>query len=1582
LNGSSFDDVFYGDAGMNTLIGQAGNDTLEGRGGNDTLTGGSGDDTFVYSDGDGNDTITDFVAGAGMPDKIDLTGVASIFALSDVLALATQDGADTLIDFGGGNSIRLLNVNVGNLHADDFLFADPSVITGDNDPNMLVGTPGDDTIFGLGGNDTLQGLAGDDTLDGGDGRDTAVYIDATGGVTIDLAAGTASGAGVGFDTLIGIEAAQGSDFADIFDASAFLGLTGIPGVPAGVSEFEGMGGDDTIFGAVTAGGAFTRLSFVSATGSVTADIAAGTATGDASVGTDTFTGIGTLRGSAFDDTFYGSNNPAFTREVFEGRGGDDFIDGRGGFDTAAYNLDAVTTGITVDLAAGTVTGDAAVGADTLQSVEAIRGTNFADTYDATGFGPGSTNAGSLGTFNEFEGFAGDDVITGNGNTRLTFNNATGGVTVDFVLGTASGDASVGSDTFTGVSSVTGSHFDDMLLGSNNAAGTTETFIGMGGNDFVDGRGGFDSYAATAPAFAANGSAVGITVDLASGVVTGNNTVGTDTLRSIEAIQGTIFADTYDATGFSGSSLNAGSNGTFNQFEGLGGDDLIIGNGNTRLLHSSATGAVTVDILAGTAAGNDSVGTDTFSGVNAVVGSSFGDTFYGSDNAMFTAETFFGLGGDDFIDGRGGYDVAAYNFGPIAGGITVDLAAGTVTGVSSGTDTLRNVEAVQGTNFADTFDATGYGEVGALNIGAFGTFNDFEGLGGNDIIIGNGNTRITYLGASGGVNVDLVAGIVTGNASVGTDTVSGIARVRGSNFNDVIVGNSADNILEGFNGNDTIEGGGGNDTLTGGAGDDTFVYSEGDGEDTITDFVAGAGTPDRIDLSGLIGAYNLAAVLAVAIQDGNDTILEFDLDHSIRLLNVDLNDLHEDDFTFFPAIVGDNGNNVLLGTSGDDYIYGLGGHDSLIGGEGADHLDGGAGTDLADYRNAVAGLIVDLLNPENNTGEAAGDTYVSIEGIRGSEFDDELYGDNNTVIANFLMGGAGADLLDGRGGSDYAAYHSASTGVTASLANPGLNTGDAAGDIYVSIEHLSGSSHNDTLVGNNGNNFLRGNLGADVLNGGNGNDTADYFASAIGITVDLANPANNTGEAAGDTYISIENIRGGAFDDILRGNGGNNFLEGAGGADTLVGNGGNDYAWYNSSTVGITASLANPGDNTGDAAGDVYISIRHLAGSNHDDILIGDAENNFLRGQAGADQLFGGGGFDTADYFNSSIGLTIDLLGIEENTGDAAGDTYDSIENVRGTAHNDFIYGDDNPHRSNMLEGGAGADYLDGRGGPDFAWYNSSPVGLTVSLANPALNTGDAAGDIFVSINNLAGSNFDDTLIGDEQNNFLRGQAGADALFGGGGSDTADYFSSGAGITVSLANPGINTGEAAGDTYDSIENIRGSNHADILTGNAGNNFLMGMGGGDVLNGGGGSDTADYYWNPALTAGLVASLDNPAENTGDAAGDVYNSIENLRGTRFNDVLIGDANNNILTGMEGQDTFVFRPDFGNDTITDFVAGSDPGHDIIAFDQTIFADFAAVEAAMSQVGADVVITSGSDSVTLQNVTLASLTVDDFQFV
>ena len=248
-------------------------------------------------------------------------------------------------------------------------------------------------------------------LIGGAGIDRALYTDATGPIAVNMAAGTVSGAGVGTDTLSSVESIRGSAFADIYVATGYSGASAIGSIPSTYNEFEGMAGNDVI-----TGDGNTAILYLNATAAVTVDLAAGTATGDVSVGTDTFTGVNIVRGSQFADTLQGSNNLSGV-EVFEGRGGNDFIDGRGGFDRATYEFrtdDNVTGGITVNLAAGTVVGDASIGTDTLRSIEAVRGTNFVDVYDATGFTTSSTNAGSAGSlsngaaFNEFEGLGGND----------------------------------------------------------------------------------------------------------------------------------------------------------------------------------------------------------------------------------------------------------------------------------------------------------------------------------------------------------------------------------------------------------------------------------------------------------------------------------------------------------------------------------------------------------------------------------------------------------------------------------------------------------------------------------------------------------------------------------------------------------------------------------------------------------------------------------------------------------------------------------------------------------------------------------------------------------------------------------------------------------------------------------------------------------------------------------------------------------------------------------------------------------------------------------------------------------------------
>ncbi|WP_170337070.1 calcium-binding protein [Ruegeria arenilitoris] len=125
LSGGFGNDTLNGDDGNDTLKGDFGNDILSGGEGNDLLVGGWGADTFVFNGG--NDVIRDFEGGLdflwwSLPgDKIvlDIEGVESF---DDVLTAASQEGRNTVLDFGENDSLTLRNIRVFELESDDFSF--------------------------------------------------------------------------------------------------------------------------------------------------------------------------------------------------------------------------------------------------------------------------------------------------------------------------------------------------------------------------------------------------------------------------------------------------------------------------------------------------------------------------------------------------------------------------------------------------------------------------------------------------------------------------------------------------------------------------------------------------------------------------------------------------------------------------------------------------------------------------------------------------------------------------------------------------------------------------------------------------------------------------------------------------------------------------------------------------------------------------------------------------------------------------------------------------------------------------------------------------------------------------------------------------------------------------------------------------------------------------------------------------------------------------------------------------------------------------------------------------------------------
>lgn len=106
------------------LNGTDDDDILFSREGNDVLTGGLGSDIFVFGSGSGHDVITDFMAGSGSDDVLDLTALEAIQTFDDFQALAQNDGyGNTIIDLGEDGIIKLVGVNAESLHQDDVLLA-------------------------------------------------------------------------------------------------------------------------------------------------------------------------------------------------------------------------------------------------------------------------------------------------------------------------------------------------------------------------------------------------------------------------------------------------------------------------------------------------------------------------------------------------------------------------------------------------------------------------------------------------------------------------------------------------------------------------------------------------------------------------------------------------------------------------------------------------------------------------------------------------------------------------------------------------------------------------------------------------------------------------------------------------------------------------------------------------------------------------------------------------------------------------------------------------------------------------------------------------------------------------------------------------------------------------------------------------------------------------------------------------------------------------------------------------------------------------------------------------------------------
>ncbi len=1478
--------LLRGGEGADTLIGGTGMDWISGDSGIDQLYGGDNTD-FIYFDSDDLNS-----ASGGIVD-----GGAGI----DYALLVSEQAINIE---ASAHNIEIIYANIGN-----------DTLSGVSSSSVsFFGEEGDDVLTGSSGNDLLDGGVGSDVLDGGAGDDY-LYADSS---------DSSINGGEGIDIV---------HFVD--DQSVNLDLS-----LAEVEVVLGGSGNDVLF---TTGASPVVL----------------------------------MGGSGKDSLTGGSGN-----DTLDGGFGSDILDGGYGVDEVSYL--GSSGGVYVDLEIQKLAQDGLTyisqGFEDTASygTVALEASNRIATHEAVNF------LSVIYSLKEE-----DEEDWNVSSLRVTPGNVTVGVTsYAFLTEIHTLDASeISPDGYAKSIFIKPTSATDFTVEVKDAVGAVTATHNLTGDLYgvVDYSFAYNKQTGEVRLYIDDAFALSLQWDLGLDVITGhagmegqsvvhtysrsasirddlglsgaNDSFG-DVIINIENITGSLYGDILRGDDFA-NQIQGDSGGDV--IEGRDGADSIDGGeGFDWASYEGSSSGVVIDLASGTSSGGDAEG-DQLSNIEAIVGGDYGDSLIGSDEA----NSFEGGAGADTMDGGAGNDSVIYSKSDAA--VAINLSDGSASGGHAEGDTISNFENVIGSDYADTLD--GNTEDNYI-IGGEG--NDILNAGtGNDTYIfdrGDGQDQIhDFSGAVyGGLDVlQLGAGIIADDLAfelVGDDLYIGfrsesdsgttasqladhvkildwtdaknsieyILFEDGSYFKieDIVTfagGTTGDDTLDygsattnhqvtGFDGDDDITTGSGEDVLLGGDGDDTL--DGGTGEDVL---IGGDGDD----------YYHVDAAEDYVIEadyEGIDTV-ETTVSYAL------------DDGAFVENLVLASGAGNIDGT-GDDYANSLTGNEGnnvLTGGGGADTLDGGAGTDTASYAASEEGVSVDLGAGTGSAGDAAGDSLSNIENVTGSDFADILTGDASANVLkggledDTLMGGAGADSLQGDGGSDTASYSSSAAAVDIDLQTGTVSGGDAAGDVLTGIENVTGSDHADTLDGDTGANVLTGGAGNDILNASGGNDTY-YF---------------NTGDGQ---------------DEI------NDFYEGQVWVDTsgMQQDSAGDWVWVSSGHYvtqevdgGLDILQLGAGITADDLAfelvgSDLYIGVRNESDTgttasqlaDHVKILDWTDSKNAIETITFDDGSF----YELRDIATTVQGTTgDDTLDYGSATTNHQVTGFDGDDDITTGSGEDVLLGGDG---DDTLDGGTGEDVLIGGDGDDYYHVDAAEdyvieadyegidtVETTVSYAlddgafveNLVLASG--AGNI-----DGTGDDYANSLTGNEGNNVLTGGGGADTLDGGAGTDTASYAASEEGVSVDLGAGTGSAGDAAGDSLSNIENVTGSDFADILTGDASANVLkggleddtlMGGAGADSLQGDGGSDTASYS---SSAAAVAIDLQANTASGGDAAGDVLTGIENVTGSDHADTLDGDTGANVLTGgagndilnaSGGNDTYYFNTGDGQDEINDFYEG-----------------------------------------------------------
>ncbi len=885
------------------------------------------------------------------------------------------------------------------------------------------------------------------------------------------------------------------------------------------------------------------------------------------------------------------------------------------------------------------------------------------------------------------------------------------------------------------------------------------------------------------------------------------------------------------------------------------------------------------------------------GNDGLIGNDGNDTLLGGSGS----DLLRGGAGNDVLDGGAivGNDLNRASYLDATAGINVNLVTGKVSDGMGGTDTLVNINGVQGSDHDDTITGST----------AF-VAESFDLRGGNDSVdggaitdtLGYANRNMVFYGFSTeAVTVDLGRQTATG-ADTGSDTLVNINQVVGGRGNDSITG--SDSALV-----EWLEGGAGNDTLDGGAG---------------TDFVS------YINTGGRAVTVNLGTQTAADANGGTDT-----------LANIE-------------GVLGTNFNDTITGSDGTaiEIFTGNGGNDSI---------DGAGGIDLADYLSSTAAVAVDLAAQSAQDGLGGTDRLAGIEGLRGSSFNDTLQGSAaeesfNGRAGNDVLDGRGgfdvADYFDAKTGVTASLVTGKASdgfgGTDTLLAIEGLSgsrdfadrlTGNGGHNLLSGLggnDTLDGGAGNDTLAGNGGNDSLQGGLGDDELHTDGGKDTVDGGAGADTLVLagELADYAREkvsatdlrlTHKAGGDTVL-VRNVEQFHFDSGTLGlddvtfnvaSAANDTIASTQADDVLAGGAGNDVYVLGHYGVKIV-ELANGGSDTvrsdlGYALGEnveALVLTGDMAadgtGNGLNNVITGNSADNTLDGGIGKDTLAGGagndvyvldnagdvvnelaeGGFDSVRTTLASytLGSFVEYLhytgtGTFTGTGNGAGNAMTAPAaagaKLFGMNGNDWLVGGAGADSlaggdgDDVLVGSGGQDSIDGGNGNDVVIFQGAPQDYhVVRSGERELRLADKASQAVIVVRNVETFHFGqqaydfadlagavppgawgDRVTGTMASELLDGQGGADTMIGLDGDDRYTVENKDD-VIVEQADGGTDTALvtiATAATYvlaDHVDNAVVMSKAAVnVTGNGGNNVLTGNGAANVLDGGSGNDTLD-------------------------------------------------------------------------------------------------------------------------------------------